>query len=200
MSVMVKNGGAVDEVSVKPASTAAVAADKAMVVAIHPSTNPIVVGTAAHSAAASGNPVRVGGRVQTAVDTTLVAGDTSDLFISTGGAQVVVLNSVPELSWQYAALLTTNTQTAAKAAGAAGIRNYVTDIQLQNTSATATVFTLQDGASTVLWQCSLPASMTVPIDIEFHTPKRGTAATALNYTLGTTGTNTYVNIGGFQAP
>ena len=54
MSVGIKDGGVSNEASVKAASTAAVATDKALVVAIHPSTNPIVVGTAAHSAAASG--------------------------------------------------------------------------------------------------------------------------------------------------
>lgn len=200
MSVMIKNGAAVDEVTIKPASTAAVATDKPMVVALHPSTVPAIAGTAAHSAAASGNPVRVGGKVATTVETTLVAGDASDILVTTGGAQIVTLYTAPENTFQYTGAIITNTQTAIKAAGAAGVRNYITDLSLQNTHPTVgTLFTLQDG-STTIWQVSLPANMQAPVDFDFRVPKRGTAATALNFVLGTTGANVYVNAGGFQAP
>jgi hypothetical protein len=180
------------------ASTAAVAADKALVVALHPSSVGLVGGNVAHSAASTGNPVRVAGRVNTVVDTTLVAGDVCDLFVSSGGAQVFTLNSVPDVSWQYTGVLTTNTSTAVRAASAS-IRNYVTNLQLQNTSAVASVVNLLDGA-VVIWSVSLPASMALPIDISFTTPKRGSVNSAMNVQLVTTGTNTYVNVGGFQAP
>jgi len=200
MSIMVKNGSAVDEVSVKLASTAAVAADKALVVALHPSSVGLVAGNSAHSAGVVGNPLRSAGKVVTAVDTTLVANDTSDLAMTTGGAQVVALNSVPDVSFQYTGVITTSTQTALRAAQAAGIRNYITDLSLQNTHATVgTIFLLQDG-STTIWQCYLPPNMLAPVDFDFRTPKRGTAATATNFTCSTTGANVLVNGGGFAAP
>lgn len=164
------------------------------------SGNPAVVGAAAEDAAASGNPVLVGGVVRTAVaPTSLVAGDVCRTTMTNGGAAVVKLNSVPETDWQYTGALTTAAAVAAKAAGAAGIRNYVTDISYQNTSATATTVLLQDGATTIA-QWHAPASMTAPANILFRTPRRGTAATAMNVNCGTAGANVLINVGGYQAP
>ena len=155
-------------------------------------------GQTAHSSPSSGSPVRIGGRVNTAVDTTLANGDASDLFMTTAGQAVIKAFATSELDWQNFQTLTTNTAAAAKAAGAASVRNYVTAVTVQNTNATATTFLILDGAST-LFQVSLPASMTLPISIVFPTPLRGTAATALNVNCGTTGANVLVNIQGYQS-
>lgn len=163
-------------------------------------------GQAAHSSASTGAPVRVGGRVNTAADTTLVAGDASDLFVTTSGALVDKPYSVPELDWQASSGLTalaTTTSTALKSAGAAGIRNYCTAIQLYNSSATvATTVTILDGA-VVLWTGFLPATSAalqlLGVEVVFPTPLRGTAATALNIQLGTTAANVYYNAQGYQA-
>lgn len=87
---------------------------------------------------------------------------------------------LPETDWQFSSAITTSTATAARVAGAAGVRNYVTAVQYQNTSATASEIQIQDGAAVVV----LP------------TPLRGTAATALNVQLITTGTNTFVERSG----
>lgn len=176
------------------------------------SNSPTVVagntaGTAAHSAAATGNPVRVGGRVNTAVETTLVAGDASDLFATTGGAQVVKQYAVPEVDWQASSgvtALATTTSTALKAAGAAGVRNYCTGVQLYNNSATvSTTVSILDG-STVIWTGFLPATTAalpvVAVHAVFPTPLRGTAATAMNIQLGTTSASVYYNAQGYQAP
>ena len=164
-------------------------------------------GQTAHSAASTGSPMRVAGRVNTAVDTTLVAGDASDLFMTTSGAAVVKLYAAPEVDWQATSGLTalaTTTSTQVRAAGAAGVRNYVTAIQLVNTSASvSTTATILDGA-TVLWVGFLPATTAalpiVPLSIQFPTPLRGTAATAINIQLGTTAASVYWNAQGYQAP
>ena len=96
------------------------------------------------------------------------------------------------------ATVTTATQTQLRAAQATGIRTNVTAITYQNTSATATTLTIQDG-STTLVTFSVPASMTEPRQLIFPTPLRGTAATALNYTAGTTGANVLLNVTGFSS-
>lgn len=164
-------------------------------------------GQTAHSSASTGSPVRVGGRVNTAVDTTLVAGDASDLFITTSGAVVEKPFSVPELDWQASSGLTplaTTTSTALKAAGAAGVRNYCTALQLYNNSATvSTTVTILDGAA-VVWAGFLPATTAalpvVDLEVVFPTPLRGTAATAMNIQLGTASASVYYNAQGYQAP
>lgn len=115
------------------------------------------------------------------------------------GAMVVKPFSIPEADWRYTGTLTTNTAVAAKTAGSAGIKNYVTGIQIQNTNAVATTFLLLDG-STTIWSVSLPASMTTPVDFTFPTPLAGTAATAMNVNCGTTGANVITNVQGYQAP
>jgi len=157
-----------------------------------------VGGLAADSAAAIGNPVQAGGRVRTAVDTTLAANDAMALTGTSGMQLLMKPYGLPETDWQFASLITSATVTAARAAGAAGVRNYVTAVQYQNTSATASEIQIQDGAS-VIWRGNAAASMVAPAVIALPTPLRGTAATALNVQLITTGSNTFVNLQGYQA-
>ncbi|MCX6614256.1 MAG: hypothetical protein NTW74_25880 [Acidobacteria bacterium] len=157
-----------------------------------------VGGLAADSAAVSGNPVQTGGRVRVAVDTTLAANDAMALTGTSGMQLLMKPYGLPETDWQFASLITGATVTAARAAGAAGVRNYVTAVQYQNTSATASEIQIQDGA-TVIWRGQAAASMVAPAVIALPTPLRGTAATALNVQLITTGSNTFVNLQGYQA-
>jgi hypothetical protein len=162
-------------------------------------------GQTAHSSASTGSPLRVGGRVNTAAETTLVAGDASDLFITTGGAAVVKQYAVPELDWQATSGLTalaSTDSTTVRALASATTRNYVTAIQLVNTSSTvSTTVTILDG-STVLWIGFLPATTAalpvVPVNIQFPTPLRGSVNTAVNIQLGTAA-NVYWNAQGYQA-
>ena len=104
----------------------------------------------------------------------------------------------PGLSWLYSGVLTTSASTAMRAAGAGQVRNYVTGFQFTNTSATATLVNILDGAS-VVWQGNAPASMTVPVVVSFPTPLRGTAATAMNVQCGTAAANVLVNAQGYQS-
>jgi hypothetical protein len=156
------------------------------------------VGSAAHSSPSVSSPVRVAGRVNIASDLTLAAGDVSDLFMTSGGALVTQPFSAPELFWGLTGIKTDATPLVKALAGAT-LRNYCTDIQLQNSSATATVFQVLDGA-TVLWSCNLPAAMPVPVSVNFSTPLRGSVNAVLNYQCITSGTNTFINAQGFIAP
>ena len=126
-----------------------------------------------------------------------------DLLATLIGALVNKPFSIPEGDWQYggaAGGITGTTDVVVKAAAAAGIRNYVTSIDLRNAHASvATEVVIKDGA-TVIWRQMLPAAMATPVDITFPTPLRGTAATALNFACITTGAQVYVNAQGYAAP
>lgn len=162
-----------------------------------------VSGPAAHDAVISGNPVRLAGRALTANYTGVATGDTADLVTTVVGAVIQKPYSIPEADWQYAAAaggIINTTDVAVKAAAAAGIRNYITGIQLRNTNAVATEFVIKDGASTVIWRTQLPASMTGSMEVAFPTPLKGTAATAVNVACITTGAAVYANLQGYIAP
>lgn len=144
-----------------------------------------VVGPAAHSAASSGSPVRVAGRVNTAADTTLVNGDVSDFFFSPAGQAIVKDFATADLDWQYAAasggISNTTTAVQIKGAAGAGIRNYITSISIAtDTLGAATELAIRDGASgTVIWRTKLGTGLENTINVVFPTPLRGTAATLL---------------------
>jgi hypothetical protein len=135
--------------------------------------------------------------------TAVTTGRGIDLLATLIGALVNKPFSIPEADWQYAAAaggIVNTTDVVLKAAAAAGIRNYVTSIDIRNAHATvATEVVIKDGA-TVIWRQLLPAAMAAPVEITFPTPLRGTAATAVNFACLTTGAQVYVNAQGYAAP
>lgn len=161
-------------------------------------TSLVVAGNVAHSSAASGNPVRIGGKASNTIDSAIANNDVVDLPCSTGNQVIVKPYAVSENDWQYTGTLTTATATAMTAAGAASVRNYITALNYQNSSATATTIIVLDG-STTLNTFYAPALMAAPAVIPFPTPMKGTAATALNINCGTAGANVYVNAQGYKS-
>jgi hypothetical protein len=122
------------------------------------------------------------------------------------GEKVTAVREIPgdiDLSqWGYAAAsggIINTGDVEIRAAGAAGVRHYVTGLQLRNANATATEFVIKDGA-TVIWRTDLPANMAGSMEVPFRTPLKGTAATALNVACITTGAKVYCNMQGFDAP
>jgi hypothetical protein len=164
-------------------------------------------GTQPHSGASSGNPVRVGGRVNTAADTTLIAGDACDLFMTPAGQAVVKDFATADLDWQYAAasggISNTTTAVTIKAAAGAGIRNYITSISIATDALTnASEFVIRDGASgTVIWRTKLGTGAENTFNVVFPTPLRGTAATLMEVaTLTASGTGAvFFNAQGYSA-
>lgn len=158
-----------------------------------------VGGNIAEDTAATSNPLICGGVARTALPaSTVIAGDAIRQTFSVSGQLVTKENAPGDLDFYINATVTTNAQTALRAAQASPIRQNVTGLTFQNTNATATTLTIQDG-STTLVTISVPASMTLPVQLNFPTPLRGTAATALNYTAGTTGANILLNVIGFNS-
>lgn len=161
-------------------------------------------GQTAHSSPSTGSPIRIAGRVKTTNDTTLIAGDASDVVTTTDSAIVVKSYAVPELDWQFActAPVSTTTDLVLKIASGAGIRNYITGFQIINASATvATEIVIKDGA-TVIWRgyVGIGTVLNSAVGVTLQTPLRGSFATALNFACITTASLVYVNFQGYVAP
>jgi hypothetical protein len=179
-------------------STAVAAAQSALAVAIHPSSN--LNGQSAHDAVISGAPVRIAGRAQQASYAAVAAGDTADLMTTVQGVLAVRPYTIPELEWSYASAaggVVNTTDVVLAAAAGAGLRRYICSMGLSNNSATATEVVLKDGA-TVIWRGHLPANAP-NFHIDFGTPLRTTANTALNFACITTAAAVYVNAQGYTA-
>jgi len=95
-------------------------------------------GQTAHSAASTGNPLRVGGRVApttiATVDTTLAAGEASEIALTTAMQQVTKPFSPSELDITLPILpsvTTTTPQVIIPASGTANVRNYITGLTIQ---------------------------------------------------------------------
>ena len=125
------------------------------------------------------------------------------------GRQIVRPHSIPENEWVYAAASggITNTTTAVTlvAAQAAGIRNYLTSLQLSSDAlGAATEIAIRDGAGgTVLWRGKIGTAGIAGVStIQFSDPLKSTAATLLEVvTLSASVTGgVYVNAQGYKAP
>lgn len=124
------------------------------------------------------------------------------------GATITKPFQVPELDWSFAAASggITNTTTAVTlvAAAGAGIRNYVTGMQISSsTMGAATEIAIRDGASgTVIWRGFANTTASNPTAITFPSPLRSTANTLLEFVTLTASISgaIYVNAQGYQAP
>ncbi|ADE85163.1 hypothetical protein ACTTAK_07340 [Rhodobacter capsulatus] len=161
------------------------------------------VGPVAHDGArGSTAPVIVAARAVTAAYASVASGDVADLITTVQGVQVVRPWQIPELEWSSAAAaggITNTSDMVLGAAAGAGLRRFVTALQLKNAGTVATEVVLKDG-STVIWRGHLGASMTLSESHQFADPLRTTANTALNVACITTGAQVYVNAQGFIAP
>jgi len=159
-----------------------------------------IVGDAAHDAAIAGNPVRIGARALSADYTAVATGDTADLIASLLGKLVTLPYALPASTWSYAspAAVADTSDDEAKAAGAAGVRHYITSLQVINADATVgTEVVIKDG-STVLFR-GYAAAVGGGVSARFDPPLRGTAATAVNVANITTSAETYFNLQGYSA-
>jgi hypothetical protein len=167
---------------------------------------PVEAGVVPMGGVVTSNPVRIGARAVTANYTALATNVTADVIVTAVGAQITKPYSIPEHDWQYACPasgFTTGGTYTARAAGAAGIRNYVTAIQIASNNTTVDVEVVLSDGATPIWRIAFPYNATNPvqygpISIVFPTPLRGTAATALNIVTNNGGA--YVSVQGYQAP
>ena len=155
------------------------------------------------------NPIAVGLEGRTSSKTSVTNATLVRPISTLDGRQITRLNSIPENEWQYAAasggITNTNTAVTLVAAQAAGIRNYLTNLQLSSDAlGAATEIAIRDGAGgTVLWRGKIGiAGITGVSSIQFSDPLKSTAATLLEVvtlTASVTG-GVYVNAQGYIAP
>lgn len=140
------------------------------------------------AAAASGDlgiPALAVRAAATPVALTSAAGDYAHILVDAEGKLIVADGADPVNTWQASLDYTLAAAAVLKASAGAGLRNYITDIALENTGASPARVTISDGA-TRIWTATLAAGQTLVK--QFKTPLRGTAATAVNVTLGAAGT------------
>ena len=157
-----------------------------------------VSGDVAHDTADAGEPVKIGAKAIAALSgaTLVAAADRSNAYSDLDGAIIV--------RGQYAlgdlvngnASNTDGTSTEVLAAGAAGIKHYVTDVTITNTSSTNIYVELKDG-STTKWTFPVPANSGVVKS--FQSPIAGTAATAWNFDPSAAATTVYCSVSGFKS-
>lgn len=94
------------------------------------------------------------------------------------------------------AAITGTTDTAVIAAPGASVRNYITSLEVVNSSGTATVVAIKDG-STIIAYIYAPANGYN--DAQFPTPLKLSANAALNVACLTTAANVFVSAQGFKA-
>lgn len=106
-------------------------------------------GQGAHNVAITGNPVRLGARALTANYTATTSGYTADLISTLVGALISKPYSIPEADFlitsQKAGLLNTTTPLQVKDSAGAGLRNYITGIDIVSEALTnATEFEIRE--------------------------------------------------------
>jgi len=155
-------------------------------------------GGVAHDTADSGNPHKIGTKsVATLSTQTLVAAnDRSNAFSDLDGAVLTRADAPLGDVVSGTASNTDGTSTQVLAAGASGIKHYITDVAIGNSSASAVLVELKDG-STTKWQAVIPAGGSVTES--FRTPIAGTAATAWNFDPGAATTTVYCTVSGFKS-
>lgn len=166
-----------------------------------------VGGNIAHSTAATANPIPIGGRVQSTLDTSLTNNDTSFLAVTTAQQLYVKSFGTSENDWQYAppsgGIVNSTAGVTIRTAGAASIRNYATAVDLSWDALTnATEFCIRDGASgTVLYRHKIPSGASGRFSQTFPTPIRGSAATLMEIaTITASGAGgVFANIQGYQS-
>ena len=155
-------------------------------------------GGIAHDGVDSGNPIKTGAKAKSTLSgVTLVSSDdradsTSDL----DGAHIVRNNFALGDLVNGNASNTDGSSTQVLAAGAAGIKHYITDVTITNTSASNIYVELKDG-TTVKWTFPVPANGGVTH--HFASPIGGTAATAWNFDPSAAATTIYCSVSGFKS-
>ncbi len=158
----------------------------------------ITGGAVAHDSADSGNPIKVGAKAIAALSgaTLVAAADRTDNQSDLDGALIVRNNFALGDLVNGNASNTDGTSTQVLAAGAAGVKHYITDITITNMSATNIYVELKDN-TTVKWTFPVPA--TGGVTHHFASPLAGTAATAWNFDPSAAATTVYCSVSGFKS-
>ena len=190
-------------------STVSVVGTLSKVPVAQPGLTYIGGGLSPEGGGAGTSPIAVGLECRTSSKTSVTNATLVRPISTLDGRQVIRLNSIPENEWVYAAasggIANTTTAVTLVAAQAAGIRNYLTNLQLSSDAlGAATEIAIRDGAGgTVLWRGKIgTAGIAGVITIQFSDPLKSTAATLLEVVTLSASVfgGVYVNAQGYIAP
>lgn len=155
----------------------------------------------AHDAVDSGSPYKQGGRAVAGMSgiTLVAAADRTDSLHGIDGAQYVRPHCGLEDIVSGVAAITDGSSTSVIASAGAGVKNYITDVIIANSSATAVTVDLRDGAAG-----SVKATIPVPANVSgftkaFTTPLPFSAATAVCADPSAAATTVTVTLIGFKS-
>lgn len=160
--------------------------------------NQTVVGNVASDGVDSGNPIKIGGFAETSLSTrtNVVDGDRVDAVFGVDGVQITRPNTNLEDIVTGNASNTDGSSTQVVASSGSGVRTYLTDITLGNTSASAVVVDIKDG-STIRWTFVVPANS--GITHSFTTPLKGSSNAAWNFDPQAAATTIFCSAQGFKS-
>lgn len=156
-----------------------------------------------HDGVDAGSPIKIGMKAATSDPTAVANADRANALGDKIGRLVVMPYCLPEnLLDGKTAAITDTTSTAVIAAQGAGVKIYLTSIQITNSHATVgTLVTVLDGATEKL-RVYVPAlngtAGESTVVLEFPVPIALTANTALNVQCVTTGANVYASAQGYK--
>lgn len=139
-----------------------------------------VSGDVAHDAVDAGEPVKIGAIATASLNggTNVAAADRTNLKAGLDGALLVRDGSLEDIATATPIAITDGSSTSLIAAQGAGVKTYLTDVTICNTSASAVTVDLRDGAAgSVLWTFPVPAGGGVTHS--FKTPIPFSANTAV---------------------
>lgn len=158
-------------------------------------------GGVAHDAADSGKPHKIGSRAVATLSTaTLVAAaDRSDAVCDLDGAIILRLDAPLGDNTSGVAAITDGSSTSVIAAQGSGVKTYITDVTIANTSATAVTVDLRDGAAgSVKWTFPVPAN-TAGVAFSFRRPLAFSADTAVCADPSAAASTVTVSLNGFKS-
>lgn len=152
----------------------------------------------AHDAADAGDSLKFGFKAVAALSgvTLVAAADRTDSYADLDGALLVRPHAALGDGVDGNASNTDGTSTSVIAAQGAGIKTYITDIEITNTSASNIYVELKDGATT---RKTFPVPANAGVVKTFATPLGGTANTAWNFHPSAATTTVYCSASGFKS-
>ena len=158
-------------------------------------------GGIAHDSADSGNPHKIGGKAKSSLSaiTLVSADDRTDLFADVDGVLLVRQDAPLADNLSGVASITDGSSTSVIAAQGSGVKTYITDVTISNTSATAVTVDLRDGtAGSVKWTFPVPAN-TAGVVHSFRRPLGFSANTAVAADPSASASTITVSLGGFRS-
>jgi hypothetical protein len=162
-----------------------------------------IQGDVAHDAADSGNPIKIGAKVETSPKGITVAtdGDRTDLYADSDGQLVVKVGTTGADLISERVSDTAGTSAAfTNFSAVASTYNYVTAITIANTSSTDGYVDFRDGAAgSVKWTVPIPANGGATVTCGGTPLFKTSANTALAYDVSAALSTVYISVSGYQS-